>query len=73
MSVDYVAVQWNRQKRWYDAVLAGAVLVFLALFIGVSKALFPLVTDEILLLRAFGAAAFLLLHVILCIGPLTAG
>jgi nitrite reductase/ring-hydroxylating ferredoxin subunit/DMSO/TMAO reductase YedYZ heme-binding membrane subunit len=28
------------------------------------------VTDEIMLIRAFGTAAFLLLHVILCIGPL---
>jgi len=32
--------------------------------------LFPRVTDEILLIRAFGSGAFLLLHVILCIGPL---
>jgi len=35
-----------------------------------SKFLFPLVTDEIMLIRAFSAAAFVLLHVILCIGPL---
>jgi nitrite reductase/ring-hydroxylating ferredoxin subunit/DMSO/TMAO reductase YedYZ heme-binding membrane subunit len=28
------------------------------------------VTDEILLIRAFGTAAFVLLHVVLCIGPL---
>jgi nitrite reductase/ring-hydroxylating ferredoxin subunit/DMSO/TMAO reductase YedYZ heme-binding membrane subunit len=32
--------------------------------------LFPLVTDEIMLMRAFGSASFLLLHIILCIGPL---
>ena len=30
----------------------------------------PRVTDEIMLMRAFGTAALLLLHVILCIGPL---
>jgi nitrite reductase/ring-hydroxylating ferredoxin subunit/DMSO/TMAO reductase YedYZ heme-binding membrane subunit len=70
MSVNYVAVQWNRQKRLYDFTLAGGVLLFLGSFVGVSKALFPLMTDEILLLRAFGAGAFSLLHVILCIGPL---
>jgi nitrite reductase/ring-hydroxylating ferredoxin subunit/DMSO/TMAO reductase YedYZ heme-binding membrane subunit len=70
MSVEYVSVQWNRQKKFYDAVLLGGVLAYLALFALVTKTLFPLVTDEIMLMRAFGTAAFLLLHVILCIGPL---
>lgn len=70
MGVAYVSVQWNRQKKWYDTVLIGGVAAYLALFGGLTKVLFPLVTDEILLLRAFGTAAFLLLHVILCIGPL---
>ena len=70
MGLDYSAVQWNRQKRIYDLVLAGGVGVFLMLFGGASKALFPFVTDEIMLIRAFGAAAFVLLHVILSIGPL---
>jgi nitrite reductase/ring-hydroxylating ferredoxin subunit/DMSO/TMAO reductase YedYZ heme-binding membrane subunit len=36
----------------------------------VTKLRFPLITDEILLMRAFGVAAFLLLHIILCIGPI---
>jgi nitrite reductase/ring-hydroxylating ferredoxin subunit/DMSO/TMAO reductase YedYZ heme-binding membrane subunit len=36
----------------------------------VTDWLFPNVTEEILVMRAFGTAAFLLLHVILCIGPL---
>ena len=70
MSLEYRAVQWNRQKRIYDLTLAGGVGVFLVLFGTVTKLLFPLVTDEILLIRAFGAAAFVLLHLILCIGPL---
>jgi methionine sulfoxide reductase heme-binding subunit len=70
MGIAYVTVQWNRQKKYYDAVLAGAVAVYLGVFGALTKALFPLVTDEILLMRAFGTAAFLLLHVILCIGPL---
>lgn len=70
MGVDYRAVQWNRQKRLYDFTLAGGVAVFLAAFIVTTKRLFPLITDEILLMRAFGLAAFVLLHVILCIGPL---
>src|ERR1043165_684928 len=70
MGVEYRAVQWNRQKKFYDAVLIGGVAVYLAVFGVVTKVLFPLVTDEIMLMRALGTAAFLLLHVILCIGPL---
>jgi len=70
MAIEYNAVQWNRQKRVYDLVLVGGVATFLILFGVLSKVMFPFVTDEIMLLRAFAAAAFLLLHVILCIGPL---
>jgi nitrite reductase/ring-hydroxylating ferredoxin subunit/DMSO/TMAO reductase YedYZ heme-binding membrane subunit len=70
MGIEYRAVQWNRQKKIYDTVLIGAVAVYLVLFALVTKLLFPLVTDEIMLMRAFGSASFLLLHVILCIGPL---
>src|SRR5438094_5589191 len=70
MGLEYSAVQWNRQKRIYDCVLAGGVGAFLVLFAVLSEVLFPLVTDEIMLIRAFGAAALILLHGILCIGPL---
>jgi len=70
MSAAYTSVQWNRQKKLYDAVLAGGVAAFLACFSVATKILFPRITDEIMLIRAFGAAAFLLLHIILCIGPL---
>ena len=70
MGLEYSAVQWNRQKRIYDFVLAGGVGAFLILFGVLNKVLFPFVTDEIMLIRAFAAAAFVLLHVILCIGPL---
>src|SRR5215468_10810297 len=70
MGVEYRAVQWNRQKKIYDGILLGGVALYLALFGGITKLLFPLVTDEIMLMRAFGSAAFLLLHIILCIGPL---
>jgi nitrite reductase/ring-hydroxylating ferredoxin subunit/DMSO/TMAO reductase YedYZ heme-binding membrane subunit len=70
MGAAYVSVQWNRQKKFYDAVLITSVGVYLVVFGVVTKSLFPLVTDEIMLMRAFGTAAFLLLHVVLCIGPL---
>jgi len=70
MGVNYIAVQWNRQKKLYDAVLVGGVAVYLLSFSVLTKLGFPRVTDEIMLIRAFGSGAFVLLHVILCIGPL---
>src|SRR3989475_13047298 len=70
MGVECVSVQWNRQKKFYDAVLIGGVAAYLAIFGVVTKILFSHVTDEIMLMRAFGTAAFLLLPIILYIGPL---
>ena len=70
MGVEYVSVQWNRQKQIYDSVLVGGVAAYLVLFAVLTKVMFPYITDEIMLMRAFGTAAFVLLHVILCIGPL---
>jgi nitrite reductase/ring-hydroxylating ferredoxin subunit/DMSO/TMAO reductase YedYZ heme-binding membrane subunit len=70
MGVEYTAVQWNRQKNYYDFALVGGVALFLFAFASLTKILFPLITDEILIIRSFGVAAFVLLHIILCIGPL---
>jgi nitrite reductase/ring-hydroxylating ferredoxin subunit/DMSO/TMAO reductase YedYZ heme-binding membrane subunit len=70
MAHAYQAVQWNRQKRLYDATLAAGILLYLALFVGAGFAFRPHATIETLLIRAFGTAALLLLHGILTIGPL---
>jgi nitrite reductase/ring-hydroxylating ferredoxin subunit len=70
MSDEYQAVQWNRQKRIYDLALVGGVALYLLTFGALTEFLFPYITEEILLMRAFGTAALLLLHIILCIGPL---
>ena len=70
MSVQYQPIGWNRQKRIYDSVLAASVLLYLALFVGLGNLVHPNATAETLLIRGFGTAALLLLHVILCIGPL---
>jgi len=70
VSVQYQAIGWNRQKRIYDGILAGSVILYLAAFIGVGLIVHPNATAETLLIRGFGTAAFLLLHVILGIGPL---
>jgi nitrite reductase/ring-hydroxylating ferredoxin subunit/DMSO/TMAO reductase YedYZ heme-binding membrane subunit len=70
VSVQYQAVGWNRQKRIYDSVLTGGILTYLAVFVGLGAMLYPTATAETLLIRGFGTLALVLLHVILCIGPL---
>jgi len=70
MGHPYRAVGWNRQKRLIDSALALGVLAFLILFVGLGLARFPHASPETLALRGLGAAAFVLLHVILSIGPL---
>jgi methionine sulfoxide reductase heme-binding subunit len=73
MSIGYTWVQWSRPKRIYDAIAAGAIIGYLAVFIATGKLLWRgehAISDEILLIRAAGSCAFVLLHAILCIGPL---
>jgi sulfoxide reductase heme-binding subunit YedZ len=70
MSHQYVAVGWNRQKRVYDLVLLVGIASYLGIFIALGNLLFPFATAETLIIRAAGSAAFLLLHIVLCIGPL---
>ena len=70
MSHIYQAVGWNRQKKIYDALLALGVVLYIGAFIGLGAVLFPYATAETLMIRAFGSGAFILLHVILLIGPL---
>jgi nitrite reductase/ring-hydroxylating ferredoxin subunit/DMSO/TMAO reductase YedYZ heme-binding membrane subunit len=70
MSESFRAVGWNPQKRRYDMTLATGVAGYLGVFAALSFLLVPQATIETLLIRAFGTAAFVLLHVILSIGPL---
>jgi methionine sulfoxide reductase heme-binding subunit len=70
MSVHYQAVLWNRQKRIYDACIGSIALLYVAAFVGAGFAIDPSSTAETLIIRAFGTLALLMLHVILCIGPL---
>jgi len=70
MSIKYQAIGRTRQKRIYDGIIAAAVGVYLALFAGLGAFVHPNATAETLLIRAFGTAALLLLHVVLAIGPL---
>lgn len=70
MSTTYRAIDWNRQKRVYDGTLGGLLSLGLGLFVGISVLVSPNSTIETLLIRGSSVSALLLLHVILCIGPL---
>lgn len=70
MSVQYQAIGWNRQKKIYDAVVVSGVALYLAVFVGLGAWRYPSVTAETVLIRGFGTAALLLLHIVLCTGPL---
>jgi nitrite reductase/ring-hydroxylating ferredoxin subunit/DMSO/TMAO reductase YedYZ heme-binding membrane subunit len=73
MSVAYRLVQWNRHKRVYDAWLVGGVGAYLAAFVLVSSIVHAgsaAISPEIMMMRALGSCAIVLLHVVLCIGPL---
>ena len=71
MSHAYSLVGWNRQKKVYDRVLLGGVLLYLGAFVTVGLWLRPNATIETLLIRALGTSALLLLHIVLSIGPLS--
>ena len=70
MSQSYQAVGWNRQKRRYDAVIAGGVAAYLAVFVAGGAVVDSEATIETLIIRGCGTAALFLLHVVLGIGPL---
>jgi nitrite reductase/ring-hydroxylating ferredoxin subunit/DMSO/TMAO reductase YedYZ heme-binding membrane subunit len=70
MSVSYKAVGWNPFKKRYDLFLTAGVVICLVLFIGVGLLLNSKATLEIQLIRATAITAFLLLHLVLIIGPM---
>lgn len=70
MSATYKSVTWTPDKKTYDLVLSLGVVLYLGLFLALGFALYPQTTAETQIIRALGTAAFLLLHVVLSIGPL---
>lgn len=73
MAATYKAVTWNRHKVIYDAV----VTIGIAAFVGGYMTLAPMIapsasntSPEIMLISALGACAFVMLHIVLAIGPL---
>ena len=73
MSVGFRAVQWNRTKLVYDGIVLAAVVLYCVCFAAISWRLFAPknLPDAIDIgIRTFGTCAFLMLTVILSIGPL---
>ena len=73
MSVKYTPVQWNPSKWWYDGVMLAGMAVFLWVFLYIAPEALnheQQINPQIRNARAFGACAFVMLTVILCIGPL---
>ena len=73
MSVKYIPVQWNPNKWMYDAIMLLGVAAFLWIFLYITPDVLAHerpINPQIHNARAFGACAFVMLTVILCIGPL---
>ena len=70
MSVAYRAVQWNSQKKIYDGILLAAVGLYIAGFVWFTPLFDGNADPKNVPIRAFGSAAFILLTIILSIGPL---
>ncbi|MEP1442002.1 MAG: Rieske 2Fe-2S domain-containing protein [Hyphomicrobiales bacterium] len=72
MSVSYQPVIWNKNKYFYDAVLIIGAIVYIFGYLNIGPMFLEgkPVDSKILRIRAFGSCAFLMLTVILLIGPL---
>ncbi len=73
MSVKYIPVQWNPNKWLYDAIMLVGVAVFLWVFLYLTPEALSHerpINPQIHNARAFGACAFVMLTIILAIGPL---
>jgi nitrite reductase/ring-hydroxylating ferredoxin subunit/DMSO/TMAO reductase YedYZ heme-binding membrane subunit len=73
MSAGFQAVMWNRRKVVYDAIVLAGMAVFIGGFITLHAGANPpggYLGWIDLRLKAFGYCAFLMLTIILCIGPL---
>jgi nitrite reductase/ring-hydroxylating ferredoxin subunit/DMSO/TMAO reductase YedYZ heme-binding membrane subunit len=73
MSAGFQAVQWNRAKLVYDGALLAGVALFIGTFMIVGAARNPPADTPAwidLRIKAFGTCAFVMLTIILMIGPL---
>lgn len=73
MGVKYQGVQWNGNKIIYDLYVLAALAAFVGVFMGIGLRAFANGDEAdgvVLLIRALGSAAFLMLTATLMIGPL---
>jgi nitrite reductase/ring-hydroxylating ferredoxin subunit/DMSO/TMAO reductase YedYZ heme-binding membrane subunit len=73
MSHRYKPVLWNRTKLIYDAFLLAGVGAYLFIFLKLAPMLSPAarqIDAPIFLMRAYGSCTFVLLSLVLAIGPL---
>ena len=73
MSTGFRAVQWNRTKLVYDGILIAAVVLYIGTYLFLAYRFDPPKDEPAaidLRIRAFGTCAFLMLTIILSIGPL---
>lgn len=73
MSVKYAPVKWNRNKKVYDLCVVGGILAYLTAFLAIGSVVWvgeQSISFPVLLMRALGTCAFIMLHVALAIGPL---
>ncbi|MEM8838150.1 MAG: ferric reductase-like transmembrane domain-containing protein [Pseudomonadota bacterium] len=73
MAAAYKPVIWVRSKLVYDLALLAGIFLYIFLYLQVATAYQDItnpIDGLILRMRAFGSCAFILLSMILCIGPL---
>jgi nitrite reductase/ring-hydroxylating ferredoxin subunit/DMSO/TMAO reductase YedYZ heme-binding membrane subunit len=70
MSAGYQAVLWNRQKKRYDLVMLALIVLYILVFGLVTIGTNPNARPESIVIRATGSLAYIMLHIILIIGPL---
>jgi nitrite reductase/ring-hydroxylating ferredoxin subunit len=73
MSAGFRAVQWNCDKLIYDALVLAGVAIYMTIFVLTARHLHPPANRPDLIdiwIRAYGTCAFLMLTIVLCIGPL---
>ena len=70
MSAGYVPILWNRQKKRYDLFIIIGIVSYLILFAVISVLTNPEITQETVIIRGVGSLPFIMLHIILSIGPL---
>lgn len=74
MTNSYTWVQWNPHKKRYDFILAACCIIYILAFVGISSLAHQgehSLSIMIVLIRAFSTLAIVLLHIILCIGPIS--